>query len=81
VSDTRPVVQLLVTEATQHQEAVRAQLEQAKNKGLLDVLIVGSLSGGRYYMAWSPSMNRTEQIGYLEMAKHQILSAKLADED
>ena len=64
----------LVTGREEHQEIVRNYLEEAKSKGMVDVMVVGTLPEGAVYMIFSPSMNRAEQIGYLEQAKHRILA-------
>lgn len=64
----------LVTDTIKHQEIVRKYLDDAKEQGMVDVLIVGTLPESAVYMVFSPSMNRAEQIGYLEQAKHRILA-------
>lgn len=64
----------LVTNTDRHQKIVREYLETAKEQGMVDVLIVGTLPESAVYMVFSPSMNRAEQIGYLEQAKHRILA-------
>jgi hypothetical protein len=64
----------LVTDTDRHQEIVLGFLEEAKGKGMVDVMIVGTLPTSEVYMVFSPSMNRAEQIGYLEQAKHRILA-------
>jgi len=71
----------LVTNTVQHQEIVRGYLEEAKSKGMVDVMIVGTLPESAVYMIYSPSMNRAEQIGYLEQAKHRILALIDAGQD
>ena len=71
----------LVTDTVQHQEFVRNYLEEAKGKGMVDVMIVGTLPSSAVYMIYSPSMNRAEQIGYLEQAKHRILALIDAGQD
>jgi hypothetical protein len=64
----------LVTDMDKHQEIVQKYLDDAKAQGMTDVMIVGSLPEGAVYMVFSPSMNRAEQIGYLEQAKHRIMA-------
>jgi hypothetical protein len=71
----------LVTDLIRHQEIVRGYLEEAKKKGLVDVMIVGKLPESAVYMIYSPSMNRAEQVGYLEQAKHRILALIDAGQD
>jgi len=71
----------LVTDLIRHQEIVCGYLEEAKKQGLVDVMIVGSLPEGKVYMIYSPSMNRAEQVGYLEQAKHRILALIDAGQD
>lgn len=63
----------LKTQLHQHQEAVRELLDEAKERGMIDVTIMGSLPGAQYCILYSKSMDRTMQIGYLEQAKFHIL--------
>lgn len=66
----------LKTQLHQHQEAVRELLDEAKQRGMIDVTIMGSLPGGCCCILYSPSMDRTMQVGYLEQAKYQILEGR-----
>lgn len=70
----------VVTSQDEWQEEVRQILEESKNKGMTDVVIVGSMPAGRYYFRHSGSRNWFEQIGYLEQAKHEIM-AMIREED
>ena len=66
----------LSTNRKKIQDEVINILEEAKSKGLLDIVLMGSLPMGEFFMQWSRSSDRIMQIGYLEMAKHHIISCK-----
>lgn len=50
-------------------EKVIKFLEDAKNLGLVDCVLIGSLPGNRYQVAVSDTMNKAELIGNIELAK------------
>lgn len=53
-------------------EKVKTFLEEQKNAGMVDCVVIGSLPGNMYHVAISDSRDRTALLGNLELAKLEL---------
>ena len=53
-------------------ENIKAFLEEQKQHGMIDCVIIGSIPGNKYHTAISNSMDRITLLGTIELAKLEL---------
>ena len=53
---------------------VQDALCEAADLGLTEIILIGKKPSGRYWVRFSPCQNIFEQLGMVEMLKHDIMT-------